>query len=1166
MEFRILGPVEVLDNGRALTLAGGKPRAVLALLLLHAGETLTTDRLIDELWGERPPAGAAKTLQMHISRLRKALGGPDGPAGLIVTRERGYSLEIDPEQLDSYRFERLVARGRTELAADRAVSAVALLEEALALWHGEPLADLFYEPFAQLAIAQLDERRIAAQEDLIDAKLELARHAEVVDQLEALIAENPYRERLRGQLMLALYRCERQADALQAYQEARRVLVEELGIEPGERLRALERAILDQDPSLQLVIREAPAAETKGTPRRRAFVGRDDELAELVAALDSAVDGRGRLVLIAGEPGIGKSRLADALMEQARARGAGVLVGRCWEAGGAPAYWPWIQALRVAIADTENEALRAQLGPGAADLAQLLPELRGRFSGLPEPPPLEGEGARFRLFEATRSFLRGAAEKRPLVIALDDLHAADEPSLLLLQFVARGLEDTRLLVVGAYRDVDPTLRAPLTSALAELIREPHTAQIALGGLSVPDVGEYVRLSTGIEPAPGLVDAIHAETEGNPLFVSETVQLLAAEGRVAQEDAGLRIPPGVRAVIGRRVERLSQRCRDLLVPASVMGREFGLDALAELSDLATDELIEDLNEAMAERVLDDVPGAPGRVRFGHQLIRDTLYDELTAARRMQLHRDVGEALETAYSSDPEPHLAELAQHFVAAAPIGAQDKAIEYARRAGDRAARQLGFEEAVRHYELALTLADEPLVRCELLLGLGEAKARGGDTPRSKEAFREAAALAERVGSEQHLASAALGYGGRFAWARGRADPALVPLLERALAAIDERDRLTRARLLARLAAATRDEPSRERRVALGDEALRAARASEDPATLAAALEGRWIAVEGPERHLSGEGIAVGDELISLGERIGDKERVFAGYDHRLHCIWVVADRAGIDASIEALGALAAELRQPAQRWAVGTSRSMLALMEGRFGEAEELISDTLAIGERTERWNARVSHRLALFILRREQGRVAELEDVIRRSVHEYPSLPRFSAALIHLYDELGREPDVRATLDELLSRDLARHYLDAEWLFTMTLLADPCAGLGDLDAAETVYSLLLPYERLYAQAPVESVVGSVARGLGVLATALRRFDDAERHFEVAIETERAMRARPWLAHARHDLAAMLLARGGAGDSQRAGELLDEALVTYRELGMDTWAARAEALAGGAS
>ena len=219
---------------------------------------------------------------------------------------------------------------------------------------------------------------------------------------------------------------------------------------------------------------------------------------------------------------------------------------------------------------------------------------------------------------------------------------------------------------------------------------------------------------------------------------------------------------------------------------------------------------------------------------------------------------------------------------------------------------------------------------------------------------------------------------------------------------------------------------------------------------------------------------------------------MFAGYDHRLHCIWVVADRAGIDASIEALGALAAELRQPAQRWAVGTSRSMLALMEGRFGEAEELISDTLAIGERTERWNARVSHRLALFILRREQGRLAELEDVIRRSVHEYPSLPRFSAALIHLYDELGREPDVRATLDELLSRDLARHYLDAEWLFTMTLLADPCAGLGDLDAAETVYSLLLPYERLYAQAPVESVVGSVARGLWVLATALRRFDDA--------------------------------------------------------------------------
>ena len=1164
MDFRILGPLEVLDEGRAIALPGTKPRALLALLLLHANETVTADWLIDELWGERPPVAAAKTLQVHISRLRKALGGEDGgAAGPITTRDRGYRLEIDPERLDAHRFKSLVAKGRAELAADRPERAAAALDSALVLWHGAPLADLAYETFAQAEIARLDELRIGALELLMEAKLALGRHAEVVEELEPLVGEHPYREGLRAQLMLALYRADRQADALQAYQDARKTLVEELGIEPGERLRALERAILAQDATLVLAIPDAsPGGPAATEVPRRTFVGRGRELAELVAGLDAAFAGSGRLVLLAGEPGIGKSRLADALMEEARSRGASVVAGRSWEAGGAPAYWPWIQALRVHLRETERDALRSQLGAGAADLAQLLPELSELQGARPEPAAPEGEGARFRLFEAVRSFLRSAAENRPLVVALDDLHAADEPSLLLLRFVARDLEDSRLLVLGAYRDVDPTLGEPLTSALAELVREPHTTQIALTGLTAADVAEYVELSTGIEPAPGLVDAIHAETEGNALFMSETVQLLAAEGEVNRADAHLRIPPGVRAVIGRRVARLSAACRALLVPASVMGREFGLEALPGVTELEPDELIDVLNEAMAERVLDDAPGAPGRIRFGHVLIRDTLYDELTAARRMQLHRKVGEALEAVYSCDSEPHLAELAQHFVAAAPIGTKNKAIAYARRAGDRAARQLAYEEAARHYEIALSLTDEGLARCDLMLALGDAQARAGNSAASKQAFQEAAELAERAGLTEHLARAALGYGGRFAWARASTDPALVPLLERALTAIRDQDDGIRVMLLARLAAAGRDDASGDRRARLGEEALRIARRSGDPATIAAAIEGHWIATEGPDHQLRGEGIAVTDELIDLAEHLGDREKVFAAHDHRLHCLWILGDRAGVEAVLEAQAALADELRQPAQHWHINTGRTMLALMEGRFRQAEDLIAETLALGERSESWNAVVSHRLALFVLRRAQGRLAELHETISRSVHEYPSLLRFECALAHLDAEVGHGSDARATLEGLMARDLAHEHLDAEWLLAMTLLADPCAQLGDRRAAVKHYSILLPYERLYAMAPVESVFGAVARGLGVLATALGRFDDAERHFDIAIETEGAMRARPWLAHAQHDFAAMLLARADAGDHERARALLDEALPVYRELGMDVWAGRAEALA----
>jgi DNA-binding SARP family transcriptional activator len=424
MNFRILGPLEVLDEGRAVALGGSKQRALLALFLLHANETLSTDRLIDELWGERPPANAAKTVQMQISRLRKALAGAhgDGSAGVVVTRERGYELRLDLERLDAHRFERLVAEGRRELAGGRHQDAVSALEEALSLWRGAALAELAYEPFAQREIARLDDLRVAAHEQLIEAKLALGGHAEVVGQLEALIGEYPYRERLRAQLMLALYRSERQADALQAYQDARRTLVEELGIEPGERLRELERAILAQDPELHLAAEEPADAEPAVETPRSAFVGRERELAELVGGLDDAFAGRGRLFLLVGEPGIGKSRLAEELIAQAKARGARVLVGRCWEAGGAPAYWPWVQSLRPYLRDTDADSLRSQLRGGGADVARLFPELRDLLADLAPAPQLESEGARFRLTWKGRP-CRGevSARVRPAAIEMVEL-------------------------------------------------------------------------------------------------------------------------------------------------------------------------------------------------------------------------------------------------------------------------------------------------------------------------------------------------------------------------------------------------------------------------------------------------------------------------------------------------------------------------------------------------------------------------------------------------------------------------------------------------------------------------------------------------------------------------------------------------------------------------
>ena len=1168
MDFRILGPLEVLEEGRAITLGGSKQRALLALLLLHANETLSTDRLIDELWGERPPANAAKTVQMQISRLRKVLAGEAGSpsAGVVVTREHGYELMLDPERLDSHRFERLVGEGRSELAGDHPERAVSALEGALSLWRGAPLAEFAYEPFAQREIARLDDLRAAGLEQLIEAKLALGGHAEVVGQLEALIGDYPYRERLRAQLMLALYRSDRQADALQTYQEARRTLVEELGIEPGERLRELERAILAQDPQLQLAATELVAADPAVETPRIAFVGRDAELAELVGGLDDAFAGRGRLFLLVGEPGIGKSRLAEELMARAKARGARILVGRCWEAGGAPAYWPWVQSLRPYLRDTDADSLQSQLRGGAADVARLFPELRDLFADLPLAAPLESDGARFRLFDSMTAILKSAAARRPLVLVLDDLHAADEPSLLLLQFVARELGESRLLIVGAYRDVDPTLSDTLTTTLTELAREPVTRTLALAGLGEADVARFIELTAPGASAPELGPAVHAETDGNPLFVGEIVRLLAAE-RGLDEPAMTppAIPQSVRDVIGRRLRHLSDECNVLLAQASVLGREFDLDALAGVSGLGRGAILELLDEGVEARVVSEVPGVIGRMRFAHALIREAAYHRLSRSRRVQLHRQVGDALEALYSSDLENHLTELAHHFFESAAAGNGEKAVDYARRAGYRAVGVLAYEEAVRLYEMALEAlrphaAATARLRCELLLALADAQGRTGDALGAKSTFLRAADLARSARLPEMFARAAVGYGGRFLWAHALADERLVPLLEDALSALDEGDSVLRVQLLARLATAQRHGPSRERRERISEEAIQIARRIGDHATLAYALAAGECALHAP--HTAHRRLADGEEIVSLVAGTGDRERLFDGHEHSFWAAWELGDPDRRAVELASMTRVAEELRQPAQLWMLATAQATLAVSQGRFAEAPELIERAAAIGERVLTWHAAAARKMQLFLLRREQRRLDGLVREVRDHADEFPSPLVHRAILAQVYARLERTEEAEALLHELMSRGLSDWHVDEEWLVSICLLAETCAILGDIGPAAPLYELLLPYGSLNAVALPELALGSTSQPLGILATLLGRYADAERYFEEALRMNERMGARPWLAHTQQDYGRMLLRRNGHGDRERAEKLLSPAQATYHELGMKGDAADAAALA----
>jgi DNA-binding SARP family transcriptional activator len=1167
LDFRILGPLEVHSADGPLPLGGRKQRALLAVLALHVNEVVSSDRLIEALWGERPPETAAKALQIHVSALRKLLEPARGhgePNRLLVTRPPGYVLELSLERLDLTRFERLRASARDALAAGDPADARTKLQEGLSLWRGPPLADLAYEPFAQAEVARLRELGPAALEERIDADLALGRHADVVGEIEALVAEHPLRERLRYQLMIALYRSGRQAEALEAYRATRRVLVEELGIEPGRELQELERAILVQDPSLDLH-RLQPDGEP--APRgERSFVGRERELAELIDGIERSLAGEAGVFLLAGEAGIGKSRLMDELAARARASGASVVWGRCWEAGGAPAYWPWVQALRAYIRDGDPERIRYQLGTGAADVAQLVPGLHGLFPDLAPAPELDPEGARFRLFDATASFLRAAGEARPLVVALDDLHAADAPSLLLLRFLARELRDARVLVLGAYRDVEPRTNDALSDAVAELRREPITRVVALGGFAVPEVARFIEQIAGVPPSERLVAAIHAETEGNPLFVGELVRLLVSEGSLEEAASATwtpTIPRGLREVIGHRLRRLSGECRRLLSQASVLGREFRLDVLERLSERPGEAVLDAIEEAFTARVVTEAPSGRSGVRFSHALIRDSLYGDLGAKERLRLHRRTATALEQLYAHDPETHLAELAHHFLAAAPTGDVDKAIDYARRAGDRAAGMLAYEEAARLYEMAIEALElrapchEP-TRCELLLALGDAQARGGDVPAAERTFLRAAEAARRLNASTQLARAALGYGGRFVWFRAGSDPHLIPLLEDALEAVAADDPL-RPRLLARLAGALRDRPVPERREMLGREAIEGARRLGDRAALAYALEGTYAALSWPRD--TDAWLAMARELMRLADETGDKEQAFSGHFHALGALMVRGDVRAADAELAAMAALARDLRQPAQVWTLSIARGMRALFGGRIEEAERLMQRFAELGPGGQGSDATDFYyvlNLQAWAVRREQGRLAEVEPSLQSFVDEYPTSFLFRCLLASLHGALGRVELVRDELATLARDDLAELHAGSEWFLGAAVLAEACAFVDDGACARRLYDVLAPYADCNVFAHPEVSLGSTARYLGLLAATMSRWDEACRHFEHAIAMNRRMGSPPYIAHAQDDYARALLARGRAGDRERALELMAGAFDGYRQLGMEAWAKRA--------
>jgi DNA-binding CsgD family transcriptional regulator len=903
------------------------------------------------------------------------------------------------------------------------------------------------------------------------------------------------------------------------------------------------------------------------------FVGREAELAALTADLDAAAGGRGGVVLLGGEPGIGKTRLAEELAAHATARGVLVLWGRCWEGEGAPAFWPWVQVVRAYVGAADPAVLRQEMGAGAADIAQVVSAVRDCLPDLPTPPPVEPEAARFRLFDSLAGFLRAAARRRPLLLVLDDLHWADAPSLALLRFAGRELEHAGPLVLGIYRHTEVDRDHPLLATLADLAHGQHR-RLLLGGLDQPEVASFVALVAGVAPSAELTAAVHQQTDGNPFFVTEVVRLLASQGRLAAAGAGSAVvaaglPEGVKAVVAQRLGRLSDDCRRVLEVAAVLGRDFGLRVLQPASGLDPGRLLGLLEQAEAARVVAAVPGGLGRWRFAHALVREVLYEGLPAARRVPLHGRVGEALEAAYAADPGPHLAELAHHFVAAAPGGEEmvGRAVRVATLAGRRALELLAWEQAAGLFERALAALElaersDQGERCELLLALGEARMAASEVPAARAAYQQAGELARRIGAPELLARAGLGLGLEFT--SGMVDPVEVGLLEEALVALGGEDSPLRARVLARLARALMFAPQVERRLVLSEQAVGLARRLGDPATLAAVLYDHHQAIWGPDRtEVASERLAAATEVVDLAERLGDRAMALRGRGLRRNDLLELGDLAGFDADLAAAEQTAQQLRQLHYHWQLPLARATRALLAGRFAQAEEQAIQGLAIGRRAGDQAVEVYYPGVLGPLRFMQGRLGETVELFQELAARYPALAPPRATLAAALAEAGRADQAQVEVERLAADNLAAVPRDLGWSLSLALLALACHHLGHTEHGARVRELLEPYaDRNIAVARIGALcVGPAAYFLGLLDLTLGQPEQAVGRFQHAATLAAKIEARPIIAMSREGQARALLALGRPGDRPQARALLEGAAATAKQLGIQGLGERAGAL-----
>jgi tetratricopeptide (TPR) repeat protein len=895
----------------------------------------------------------------------------------------------------------------------------------------------------------------------------------------------------------------------------------------------------------------APLPARLVSARSTNFIGREAERAQLTSAWKTVVDGARRVMLVAGEPGIGKTTLATEFASEVQDRGGLVVYGRSDEDLGVP-YQPWIESLTQLVTHAPEPVLTAHVADQGAHLARLVPKLASRL-GVEVPASGDADSERFVLYGCVTDLLARVSQTQPALFVLDDLHWADRATVQLLRHVATTDTPMRVAMLGTFRDSEVAAGDPVSELLAALHREGGAERIALRGFTDLDLLALMEAVAGHEMTDdgvALRDAVLAETAGNPFFVGEILRHLAETGAIYQQDgrwvadpdlraAGL--PVSVREVIGRRLASLGPDTERVLALASVIGRDFDIGLLATVAQADEDTVIDLCDRAVFAAVLETTE-RPGWYTFAHALIEHTLYDSLSPTRRARAHNTIAETLECLLGDDPGDRTGELAYHWAASVQPTDTTKAVHYTQLAGDRALEQLAPEEAVRWYSQALELLNrgphsDDRQRAEILAGLGDAQRQCG-IPAHRETLLEAAQLADQTDAIDVLVQAVLGNNRGFMSIVGEVDHERLAAIDRALDRVGVTPSSARAQLLALAAQERIYLVDLETRIALAQEAVAVARASGDRAALAWALQRPFIAITHPSTLAMCT--AWTHEACEIADAFADPATRYWAHNDALMAALERGDGAAIDHTLHRAEEIAARIPHAPNRWNLCFHQAWVAGLHGDLAEYERLAEAALAIGTETGQPDAMRIYAAQLTNVRFHQGRMHEMIPLIEQALAETPSLHVYRAVLAHA--KIGTDVDqARAIIDE----DRAAHFPmpeDQGWSTGIAEWVDAAVRVGAVDATPMLRERLLPYHDQIVTSTI-TFQPAVCHYVGLLDHTEGRYDDAERWFSEALELHQQVRSPILVAYTHAAWAALLTDRNQGDDHTRARTMAQTAL-----------------------